>query len=429
MADWQGGAGSSSSPPATSTRTCQVPNHSTASRTVAQKAVQTATGGTRRVSPITLSDSDDSDVEVVPLAERIGWRGPPGDRGAGKGRSRSENTRTRASPTDSDTIHSGCVSNTGFDPCDRTPGIDCNRYGTGTPHQGLSPGQAAGLAALRRLQASRKQTAGSGSETSSPTTSAGGTHTGVCDLTGESHSVDSHRQTCIIGKEDTGTACRPTKKIRSEKRQPLPALQRPVPTTDSHRTAIQGASRTSSDSSAPHRLSGSERSGTSVGSSASMDSSRHGIASVSTGRTTVSVDSLPRGTASASTSRTTVSVDSLPRGTASASTGHTSSSVESSRRGTASASTGSTAASLLSSAPIKASSRYVCSFLLLHRVMQRMHVVHACYFSHRLVADEAVDLSNPEFILRPGNHVCLFFSSLLSSNGQVHALCSFLSRR
>ena len=410
MADWQGGGGSSSSPPATSTRTCQVPNHSTVSCTVAQKAVQTATtSGTRRVSPITLSDSDDSDVEVVPLAERIGWRGPPGDRGARKGRSRSENTRTRASPTDSDTIHSGCVSNTGFDPCDRSPGIDCNRYGTRTPYQGLSPGQAAGLAALRRLQASRKQTAGSGSETSSPTTSAGGTHTGVCDLTGESHSEDSHRQTCIIGKEDTGTACRPTKKICSEKKQPLPALQRPVPTTHSHRTAIQGASRTSSDSSAPHRLSGSERSGTSVGSSASMDSSHHGIASVSTGRTTVSMDSSRHGIASVST-------------------GHTTASVDSSRRGTASASTGSTAASLLSSAPIKASSRYVCSFLL-HRVMQRMHVVHACYFSHRLVADEAVDLSNPEFVLRPGNHFCLFFSSLLLSNGQVHALCSFLSRR
>ena len=356
--------------------------------------------GLRSVSPITLSDSDesDSDVEVVPLAERIGLRGLSGDRGAGRG-SRSEITGTRASPTGSDAVQSGCVGSTGLDPWDRRSSIDCDRYGTSsTPHQGLSPGQAAGLAALRRLQATCRQSAGSGSGTNTPV-SAGGTHTGVCDLTGESYSEDSNSSG---SDQDAGATCRPTKKICSEKRWPSPPLQQPVATMHSHRSATQDASRTGSqssdDSSVPHRLSGSGRSGNSVDgsasvdssrrdtSSASVDSSRHctSSASVDSSRrdtSSASVDSSRRGTSSASVDSSrrgtsSASVDSTRRGTSSASVDSTrcgtssasvdssrhctsSASVDSSRCGTSSASTSRTAASLLSSAPSKASPRYM----------------------------------------------------------------------
>ena len=218
------------SPPSTSTRTYHAPNPSATRIHPSIAAVQTK-AGPKRVSPITLSDSNDSDsdIEVVPLAERIGLRGPTGDQRGGilgtstgkeslgeKGRKGSSDrrgcaghggpvgrskkdetstsqslghTRTRVTPTDGG---SGCGSSVELDPCDRRSSIDRDGSGTGRPNQGLSPGQAAGLAALRRLEALQsKQSTGSGCSSYTPM-SAGGTHTtGVCDLTGGPHLEDS----------------------------------------------------------------------------------------------------------------------------------------------------------------------------------------------------------------------------------------------
>ena len=140
-------------------------------------------------SPIILSDSSDSDVEIVPLAERIGLARLPGkDRPAKRSQDRltpSTRTNDTTPPTRELLPHSNDEKT-----LSSTEGLSLSggRLGGGRGEsrrpEGLTPAQAAGMAALRRLEGSNLITQ-ENSDTNIP----------IFDLTGDESDYEVIKET------------------------------------------------------------------------------------------------------------------------------------------------------------------------------------------------------------------------------------------